>query len=239
MIVLKNITKSYTTDFLRKKQKAVNDISLDIQQGEIFGIIGANGAGKSTIIKMIMGFIRPDEGEVFIENKNPVDPQSRLNMGYLPENPYFYNNLTVLELLRFSTAASGVPKSLAEERIASLLKTVDLYSARKQRLKTYSKGMVQRAGICFSLVHDPKIVVLDEPMSGLDPLGRKMVIDLVLDLKARGKTILFCSHILNDVERICDRVAIMDKGHLKRMFSKNDLGAETMEEIFLNTIQEN
>lgn len=221
-----------------KKKMAVSNISLEINSGEIFGIIGANGAGKSTVIKMIQGFIRPDKGDILIGNKHPFDPISRLTMGYLPENPYFYSNLTALELLRFSTSASGVPKQLAEERIQSLLETVDLYPYRKQRLKTFSKGMIQRAGICFALVHDPDVVVLDEPMSGLDPLGRKMVIDLIGDLRKQGKTILFCSHILNDVERICDRVAIMDKGCLKQVFTKTDLGSKSMEEVFLNTIQD-
>lgn len=237
MIVLKNVTKSYSSSFLRKKKTAVDQVSLDIQEGEIFGIIGANGAGKSTIIKMIQGFIRPDTGYLTIENKEPSDPRSRRNMGYLPENPFFYHNLTVLELLRFSTTASGLSKSVAEERINLLLKAVDLYDVRKRRLKTYSKGMLQRAGICFALVHDPKVVVLDEPMSGLDPLGRKMVIDMIMDLQKEGKTILFCSHILNDVERICDRVAIMDKGRLKNIYPKSALSKNTMEELFLKEIR--
>lgn len=237
MIALENVTKLYSSGLFRKKEIAVTNVSLDIQQGEIFGIIGANGAGKSTIIKMIQGFIQPNTGSIRIEDKKPSDPQSRRNMGYLPENPYFYHNLTVLELLRFSTTASGLSKSLGEERINFLLETVDLYEVRKRRLKTYSKGMLQRAGICFALVHDPKVVVLDEPMSGLDPLGRKMVIDLIADLQREEKTILFCSHILNDVERICDRVAIMDKGRLKNIYSKNELGENTMEELFLKEIR--
>lgn len=239
VIALNKVSKSYTFGFLMRKKRAVTDVSLKINSGEIFGIIGANGAGKSTIIKMIQGFIRPDKGNILIHNSNPFDPASRIKMGYLPENPYFYSNLTALELLRFSTSASGTPKQTAENRITSLLKTVDLYQDRNQRLKTFSKGMIQRAGICFALVHDPDVVVLDEPMSGLDPLGRKMVIDLILDLQSQGKTILFCSHILNDVERICNRVAVMDHGCLKRVFSKTDLGLRTMEEIFLNTIQGN
>lgn len=238
IITLKEVSKSYASGFFMKKKSAVANISLGIDRGEIFGIIGANGAGKSTVIKMIQGFIRPDKGELLIDHKNPFDPVSRVNMGYLPENPYFYTNLTALELLRFSTSASGVPTQLAEDRIHSLLKTVDLYDSRKQRLKTFSKGMIQRAGICFALVHDPQTIVLDEPMSGLDPLGRKMVIDLILSLRKQGKTILFCSHILNDVERICDRVAIMDKGSLKQIFTKQDLASQTMEEVFLRTIQE-
>ncbi len=237
-IFLKDVSKSYTSGFLLKKKRAVNNVSLDIGKGEIFGIIGANGAGKSTVIKMIQGFIRPDNGDILINDQNPFDPASRLEMGYLPENPYFYTNLTPLELLRFSASASGLPKQLAEDRIKFLLETVNLYTFRKDRLRTFSKGMVQRAGICFSLVHDPQVVVLDEPMSGLDPLGRKMVTDLILTLRAQGKTILFCSHILNDVERICDRVAIMDKGCLKQTFTKKELGGRTMEDVFLNTIQE-
>lgn len=218
--------------------RAVSDVSFEINRGEIFGIIGVNGAGKSTIIKMIQGFIKPDSGDISINNKNPSDPISRKKMGYLPENPYFYTNLTALELLQFSTSASGVPNQPAMERIEQLLKTVDLYSFKKQRLKTFSKGMTQRAGICFALVHDPEVIVLDEPMSGLDPLGRKMVIDLILNLRKKGKTILFCSHILNDVERICDRVAVMDKGYLKQIYAKKDFGSKTMEEIFLSTIGE-
>lgn len=238
VIDLKNITKSYRSNFLRNKQKAVEKISLSILEGEIFGIIGANGAGKSTLIKMIQGFIRPDEGEIRIKGKHPFDPAARLEMGYLPENPYFYTNLTVAELLRFSTQASGVEKQLAEKRIKNLLQTVDLYEFKNQKLRTFSKGMTQRAGICFALVHDPEIIVLDEPMSGLDPLGRKMVIDLILGLQKKGKTILFCSHILNDVERICDRVAVMDKGNLKKILSKEDLGTDSMEDLFLATIGE-
>jgi len=238
IIDIKNVTKSYRSDFLRKKQRAVEKISIRIRKGEIFGIIGANGAGKSTLIKMIQGFIRPDEGDIRINDKHPFDPAARLKMGYLPENPYFYSNLTALELLRFSAAASNVPKPLASERISFLLRKVSLYPNRKQRLKTFSKGMMQRAGICFALVHDPELVVLDEPMSGLDPLGRKMVIDLIKDLQMEGKTILFCSHILNDVERICDRVAVMDKGCMKALIEKKDFSSKNMEEIFLEIIKE-
>ena len=238
IIDIKNVTKSYCSNFLRKKQKAVEKISLGIRKGEIFGVIGANGAGKSTLIKMIQGFIRPDEGYIRINDKHPFDPAARLKMGYLPENPYFYTNLTVVELLRFSAQASGVGKELAEKRIKQLLQTVDLYQFKNQKLRTFSKGMTQRAGICFAIVHDPEIIVLDEPMSGLDPLGRKMVIDLIMALKKQGKTILFCSHILNDVERICDRVAVMDKGCLKKIFSKEDLGVNSMEDVFLEIVQE-
>ncbi len=236
-IILKNIFKSYRSDFKRKKKMAVNDVSLSINQGEIFGVIGVNGAGKSTIIKMIQGFISPDHGDIRVCDIKPSDPDSRLKMGYLPENPYFYDNLTVLELLQFSASASGVPKPVAKKQIDYFLQIVDLHDVRKHKLRTFSKGMTQRAGICFALVHDPDIVILDEPMSGLDPPGRKMVIDLIKNLKDQGKTILFCSHILNDVERICDRVAVMDKGRLIKIFRSDEIIANSMEEIFLNTIQ--
>ncbi len=238
-IHVKNIFKTYVSEFKRQKKIAVNNFSFEIAASENFGIIGVNGAGKSTTFKMLMGFIKPDSGEILISGKNPLDPESRLKIGYLPENPYFYDNLTAEELLQFSSYASGIDKKTTQKRIETLLKRVGLYSVRKQKLRTYSKGMTQRAGICFALVHDPEIVILDEPMSGLDPLGRKLVIDLIGNLKDKGKTVLFCSHILNDVERICDRVAIMDAGNLIGIFTKQDiLDNKGMEELFLKTIRE-
>lgn len=238
-IFINNISKTYISDFKRQKKTAVENVSLAIDSAEVFGIIGRNGAGKSTVIKMIMGFIRPDTGEIVIDGKKPSDPDSRLNVGYLPENPYFYDNLSAEELLKFSSYASGLDKKTAKKRIKILLEQVGLYSERKQKLRTYSKGMTQRAGICFALVHDPDIIILDEPMSGLDPFGRKMVIDIIEDLKKRGKTVLFCSHILNDVERICDRVAIMDSGKLEGIFAKQEiLENNGMEELFLKVVRE-
>jgi len=243
-ILVKNISKTYIAEFKRSKKTAVNNISLSIDKAEIFGIIGVNGAGKSTIIKMIMGFIRPDSGQILVSGKIPSDPDSRQKIGYLPENPYFYDNLTARELLMFSCQASGLDKKYSQKRIEILLKQVGLYAEQNQKLRTFSKGMTQRAGICFALVHDPDIIILDEPMSGLDPLGRKIVIDLIEDLKKRGKTVLFCSHILNDVERICDRVGIMDGGCLKRVYTKAEI-LETddlvnnLEKIFLKTIGRN
>ncbi|WP_300460958.1 ABC transporter ATP-binding protein [Desulfobacula sp.] len=238
-IRIKNISKTYVSEFKREKKIAVENFSLTIHSAESFGIIGRNGAGKSTTIKMIMGFIKPDKGDIIIDDKKPSDPDSRLNVGYLPENPYFYDNLSAEELLKFSSYTSGLDKKTAEKRINTLLNQVGLYAVRKQRLRTYSKGMTQRVGICFALIHDPDIIILDEPMSGLDPFGRKMVIDLIEDLKKRGKTILFCSHILNDVERICDRVAIMDSGTLKGIFTKQHvLENEGMEKLFLTLVRE-
>jgi len=240
-ILIKNISKIYFSEFKRKKKIAVDTVSLSIDKAEVFGIIGVNGAGKSTIIKMIMGFIRPDSGQIFVSGKSPSDPDSRRRVGYLPENPYFYDNLTAREVLMFSCQASGLDKQTADKRIKILLKQVGLYDEQHQKLRTFSKGMTQRAGICFALVHDPDIIILDEPMSGLDPLGRKIVIDLIDDLKKRGKTVLFCSHILNDVERICDRVGIMDGGSLEKIYTKDEIletadAVNNLEEIFLKTI---
>ncbi|MCF6245778.1 MAG: ABC transporter ATP-binding protein [Desulfobacula sp.] len=245
-ITLKNISKTFVSEFKRQKKKAVDDLSLSIPTAEIFGIIGVNGAGKSTTIKMILGFIRPDKGQIFVAGRDPSDPDSRLKVGYLPENPYFYDNLSARELLTFSTRTSGLGKKESNERIDLLLEKLGLTDVQHHKLRTYSKGMTQRAGICFSLVHDPDIIILDEPMSGLDPFGRRMVIDLIEHLKAQGKTVLFCSHILNDVERICDRVGIMDKGQLKKVLTREQIHQGTnksidytinnMEEIFLQTI---
>lgn len=239
-IRISDVSKTYRSDFRRVKKHTVKNISIEIEPSEVFGIIGRNGAGKSTTIKMIMGFIKPDKGEIIIDEKVPSDPDSRLDVGYLPENPYFYDNLTAEELLKFSSHSSGLNKQETKKRMDLLLNQVELYPVRKQKLRSFSKGMTQRAGICFALVHDPDIIILDEPMSGLDPFGRKMVIDLIIDLKKKGKTILFCSHILNDVERICDRVAIMDSGRMKGIFTKKQIIENNgMEELFLKMIRGN
>jgi len=220
---IENVSKTFITSFTRKKISAVKDFSLSIDQGEIFGIVGPNGAGKSTVLKMLMGFIRPDRGKISLLGKQPADPNSRKHVGYLPENPYFYDHLCATELLRFSALTSGMPSNKVQSQIDRLLKLVDLESAKNRRLRSYSKGMIQRAGICFALIHDPDVIVLDEPMSGLDPLGQRMVVDLILDLKKKGKTALFCSHILSDVERICDRTGIMVQGRLRKVLQKSEL----------------
>ncbi len=234
-IIINSIYKSFVSGLRRKRIIAVEDVSFSIKSGDVYGIIGRNGAGKSSILKMLLGFIKPDSGKISIYGKPPIDPSSRQKIGYLPENPYFYDHLTAEELLNFSTSASGINRNIAKSNIDNLLKRVGLFEVKKQRLRTYSKGMTQRAGLCFALVHDPEIVILDEPMSGLDPLGRKMVIELINDLKNRGKTILFCSHILNDVERICDQVAVMDKGKLLAVFTKDQI-TSGMEDMFFNVI---
>ena len=250
-VLFKDVNKYFVTSFLRKKVHAVVDLTLSVQTGEILGIVGPNGAGKSTLLKMLMGFIRYDTGAITIAGKTPADPKIRTNMGYLPENPYYYDHLSAEDLMMFSAKTAGVPSGLIKPNIDKLLDMLNLTHARKRKLRNYSKGMTQRAGICFALVHSPDLIIFDEPMSGLDPIGRKLVVDLVLDLKKQGKTILFCSHILNDIERICDRIAIMDKGQLKKMLSKDELVGESgsefkstginienrLERIFLDTVE--
>ena len=222
-IVFKNVSKTYRSYFLKKEVRAVRDLDLSVEQGSIFGIIGANGAGKSTILKMLMDFIRPTKGKIEVLGTSPHDPNLRFKTGFLPENPYYYDHLSVEELLRFGASTCGISAGQAKKKIARLLGQMNLESVGNRRLRTYSKGMVQRAGICFALVHDPQLVIFDEPMSGLDPVGRKMVVDLILELKSQGKTILFCSHILNDVERLCDHMAIMAGGRLKQMMTQEQL----------------
>jgi ABC-2 type transport system ATP-binding protein len=213
-IVLKNVFKTYNPGLFRKKVQAVFDLSLEVRKGEVFGLIGPNGAGKSTTIRLILGLIRPDKGLVQYRGQSFTTPGITSEIGYLPEAPYLYDHLTLDELLAFGARTSGLASYVKSRRCAELMKKLGIIDARKRPLRTFSKGMLQRAGICFALLHDPQVVILDEPMSGLDPVGRKMVFELVADLKEKGKTIFFCSHILNDVERLCDQIGIMNKGRL-------------------------
>jgi ABC-2 type transport system ATP-binding protein len=237
IVQFEDVHKTYSQSFSRKKVCAVSDLNLAVTKGEILGIVGPNGAGKSTLIKMLMGFIRPSRGSIALLGRSPLDPENKKDIGYLPENPYYYDHLTAEELMRFSARTSGMARKEMNRRIDYLLEVLSIDHARKRKLRSYSKGMTQRAGICFALIHDPELIVFDEPMSGLDPIGRKDVVDLVLDLKAQGKTILFCSHILNDVERLCDRMAVMNQGRLLKIMKKSDLTADDLETLFFDTIR--
>jgi len=222
-IELKGITKSYKTDLFKKPVKALRGVDLAIGKGEVYGLIGPNGSGKSTTIRVILGLIRPDSGGVFFRGK-PLSETSIQNVvGYLPENPYLYDHLTLSELLTFCARTSGISREEASARKDALLARLSLEHAARRPLRTFSKGMLQRAAICFALLHNPSLVVLDEPMSGLDPVGRKMVFDLVNELKEEGKTIFFCSHILSDVERLCDRIGLLSQGRLIESFETETL----------------
>lgn len=240
-----SVFKKFHIGISKKEVLAVSDVSFNVEKGEVFGIVGPNGAGKSTLLKMLMGFIGISRGSITLFGKRPDDPESRLHLGYLPENPCFYEHLSAVELMKFGADLSGIPKETIQNRIERLLKLLNIEHAANRKIRSYSKGMVQRAGICFALIHDPECIIFDEPMSGLDPVGRKLLVDLILDLKRSGKTILFCSHILNDVERLCDRIAIMHQGRLKTIINRSDfedtkqtVSANSLETLFLKHIKQ-
>lgn len=238
MIRFDHVSKEYRSGVGRKRVKALIDLDLEVPRGEVFGFLGPNGAGKSTAIKTLLHLIRPDCGDVTILGRAVSDPEVRRHVGYLPENPYFYDYLTAEELLWFGGKSAGMAAEAIRRRSAMLLERFNLSGAAKRRLSSYSKGMVQRAGLALALIHDPQVAILDEPMSGLDPLGRKMVADLILELKAQGKTVFFSTHILSDIERICDRAGIIVAGRL-RMVDHLEImlgGTESLEEIFLREV---
>lgn len=209
-LVLENIHKSYG------KRKIVNRVNLQVLPGEIVGLLGPNGAGKTTLLKTLLGITRPTQGKAVILGKPIGDRHVKQKIGYLPENAYLYDFLTAWEFLEFIAGLFQLPKSLTRKRITELLDLVGLAqsTARKKKLKQYSKGMLQRVAMAQALINDPEIVFLDEPMSGLDPMGRYRMREIVLSLKQQGKTIFFNSHILSDIEQICDRVAFLALGEL-------------------------
>ncbi|MEW6208749.1 MAG: ABC transporter ATP-binding protein [Acidobacteriota bacterium] len=218
VVDIDNLTKDYETGFLKKKKvRALDHLSLQIYGGEIFGFLGPNGAGKTTTLKLLMGLIYPSEGKAAILGHPIDDVNTRSRVGYLPENPYFYDYLSGRELLYYTAALFGLQKTGAQSRAAELLRAVGLNDDRADRqLRKYSKGMLQRIGIAQALINDPEIVFMDEPMSGLDPIGRREIRDLLLSLREKKKTIFFSSHILSDVESLCDRIAILTRGKLLR-----------------------
>ncbi|MDO3376775.1 ABC transporter ATP-binding protein [Geoalkalibacter halelectricus] len=232
-IALHNLSKTYDPGLFKKKVKALKDLSLEVAPGEVFGLIGPNGAGKSTTIRLILGLSRPDTGKILFRGQPPKGETIQRETGYLPENPYLYDHLTLRELLAFCGRVSGLAPQVCAARRDELLAKVAMSEFQNRPLRTFSKGMLQRAGICFALLHDPSVVILDEPMSGLDPLGRKIVFDLVMELKEQGKTIFFCSHILSDVERLCDRIGILVQGRLVRELSHGELLEQTRSEVNL------
>ena len=194
---------------------AVDGLDLEVQPGEIFGLLGPNGAGKTTTLKMILGLLRPDAGTVRLFGRPPEDVSARARLGFLPENPYFYDYLTATEFLDFYGRLQGLGAAERKQRIASALERVGLAGRGGTALRKFSKGMIQRLGLAQAIQHDPELVILDEPMSGLDPIGRREVRDLILALRAAGRTVFFSSHILQDAEMVCDRVAILFKGRLR------------------------
>ena len=215
VIQVENLVKDVRPGLGLRRKRVIDDISFSVQRGEIFGFVGPNGAGKTTTMKILMGLIRASAGRATILGHEVGETAFRNEIGFLPENPAFYDYLTGRELLNFYADLSGVPSEQRRERVDLLLSWVGLSGAADQRLRSWSKGMLQRVGIAQALVHDPSVVFLDEPMSGLDPIGRKEIRDLILRLREEGKTVFMNTHILSDMEMICDRVAIIVAGRLR------------------------
>jgi ABC-2 type transport system ATP-binding protein len=221
------------------RKLAVSDLNLEVYRGEVFGFLGPNGAGKTTTMNVLLGFVNATRGAAFIFGVNVRDPIARQRIGYLPELTYYYKFLSAEELLRFYARIFQIPRRQVEERIDRVLKLVELESARKRLIKTYSKGMQQRVGLAQALINDPDLLILDEPTSGLDPIGRMKVREIIQRLKNEGKTVFFSSHELGEVETICDRVAILNQGVLQvegKVSNLVDRFRCNLEQVFLNVV---
>jgi ABC-2 type transport system ATP-binding protein len=219
IIEIDNLTKDYDVGFWKKRKvRSLDGLSLVVNQGEIFGFLGANGAGKTTTLKLLMRLIFPTAGNARILGHDIADISMHQRIGYLPENPYFYDYLTATEFLDFCGQVFGLSKADRNQRARDLLRRVNLEENKwSTQLRKFSKGMLQRVGLAQSLINEPEVVFLDEPMSGLDPIGRREVRDLIAALRTEGKTVFMCSHILSDIEVLCDRVAILKKGKLSQV----------------------
>jgi ABC-2 type transport system ATP-binding protein len=215
IVCVNDVVKDFRPGFGLRTKRVLHGVSFAVREGEIFGFVGPNGAGKTTTLKLLMGLIRPTSGSASILGSDVSETEFRHDIGFLPENPYFYTFLTAREILTFYAKLSGMAEPTRSQRVRELLDWVGLEHAAAARLKTYSKGMLQRVGVAQALVHDPSVVFLDEPMSGLDPIGRKDIRDIILRLKSEGKTVFMNTHILTDVEMICDRVAIIVQGQIR------------------------
>lgn len=239
LIEFSQVSKTFKKTLSR--HKALDNLNLSVEAGEVFGFLGPNGAGKSTSIKILMNFIRPSGGQVFLKGQPVNKPEVRRLIGYLPENPCFYDYLTAAELLKFIGVTAGMEKAAIDESTDELLSALKLSHVKKQPIRTFSKGMTQRIGLAMAMLHDPEIYILDEPMSGLDPLGRRLVADLIQDLKRAGKTIFFSSHILGDIERLCDRIGILHQGRLLYCGSLADFSQaqSNFEDAFVELIHKN
>jgi ABC-2 type transport system ATP-binding protein len=223
-IEIVGLEKTYKIGFWRQRPKrALEPLNLTVEEGEIFGFLGPNGAGKTTTLKLLMGLVFPSAGTARILGREWTDPEVKAQVGFLPEQPYFYDYLTAHELLDYYGQLSGLAAQDRKRRIPEVLARVGLTDVKGVQLRKFSKGMLQRAGIAQAILHNPKLVFFDEPMSGLDPLGRREVRDLMVQLKQEGKTVFFSTHILSDAEALCDRVAIIHKGALRGVGAVEDL----------------
>jgi ABC-2 type transport system ATP-binding protein len=239
VVQTEQLSKIFRVGFWGKRVTAVDGLNLEVRRGEVFGFLGPNGAGKTTTLKILMGLIYPTSGRAWLFGQDLGDPQTKARLGFLPESPYFYDYLTSREFLEFYGHLFGLWGAVLDRRIEELLELVGMTHAKDLQLRKFSKGMLQRVGVAQALINDPELVVLDEPMSGLDPIGRKEVRDLILRLKESGKTVLFSSHILHDAEVLCDRVAMILKGHLVacgRVTDLLDQGASHQVELVVDRL---
>jgi ABC-2 type transport system ATP-binding protein len=222
-VEIEHLTKVFQVPMRRERVVAVRDLSLRVEPGEVYGLLGPNGSGKSTTLKIVLGLVNPTHGQTRVFGEDSATVRSRQDVGFVPENPYFYKFLTGAETVRFFGKLSGMGGEELETRVRELLELVGLTEAGDRRVGSYSKGMLQRIGLAQALVQDPGLLVLDEPTAGVDPVGSREIRDLILTLKARGKTILLCSHLLSQVQEICDRVGILARGQLVREGRVEDL----------------
>lgn len=240
IIQTKDLSKVYRPMFAREGKTALDSLSIDVRQGEIFGLVGPNGSGKTTTLKLLLGLIKPTKGDITIFGRGPRDVAVKQRIGFLPDGPYFYDHLNSYEVLDFYGKLFGYSEADRKERIPRLLDTVALNPAdRKRVIRTYSKGMVQRVGLAQALINDPELLFLDEPTTGLDPIGARQMKDAILRQRDAGKTVLVCSHLLADVQAICDRVAILSEGKLVKFGTVRELvgPSQTFEISALNMNQ--
>ncbi|MBI3467316.1 MAG: ABC transporter ATP-binding protein [Planctomycetes bacterium] len=223
VIETRNLTKVYRDFWGRQKVRALRALDLTIYRGEVFGLLGPNGSGKTTTIKLLLGLLFPTEGEALVLGKPATDVTKNERIGYLPEESYLYRFLNAEETLDFYGRLFNMPANVRRQRAAELIKRVGLAGARHRPLKEYSKGMTRRIGLAQALINDPEVILLDEPTSGFDPIGTREMKDMILELKDRGKTVVMCSHQLSDVQDVCDRIAILHQGELKELGRVDDL----------------
>jgi ABC-2 type transport system ATP-binding protein len=223
VVEARNLSKIYRDFWGRSKKAALKPLDLEIRRGEIFGLLGPNGSGKTTTLKLLLGLIFPSSGEARVFGRPATDVAKNARLGYLPEESYLYKFLDAEETLDFYGRLFGMPPAERARRAAALIEMVGLQRDRTRQLREYSKGMTRRIGVAQALINDPELVLLDEPTSGLDPIGTREMKDLILDLKARGKTVIMCSHLLADVEDVCDRIAVLHQGELKELGRVEDL----------------
>lgn len=238
-VEIRDLVKEFKTSFRRKPLCAVDGVSLKIMPGEVYGLIGPNGSGKSTTMKALLGLLAPTSGQCAIFGKDSLKVDSRHDVGFLPENPYFYKHLTGEETLKFYGRLCGLRGSSLNERIGELLQLVGLEGARDRRLGGYSKGMLQRIGLAQALIQEPRLVILDEPTAGVDPVGSREIRDLILKLRERGITVFLCSHLLEQVQEVCDQVGIIFQGKMIREGRLEDLIAiEDQTEVVIRDADE-